>query len=40
MRDIKWHNISGVFKDVDLDKLEGKNLVSKLEYLMASLTRF
>lgn len=39
VRDIKWHNITGTFKDVDLEKLEGKNLVSKIEYLIASLTR-
>jgi len=39
VRDHKWQNITGSFKEVDLDKLEGKNLVSKMEYLMACLTQ-
>ncbi|KAI1284855.1 Mediator of RNA polymerase II transcription subunit 17 [Halotydeus destructor] len=39
VRDIKWQNITGAFKEVALDKLEGRNLVSKMEYLMASLTQ-
>lgn len=40
VRDHKWQNIMGAFKEeVALEKLEGKNLVSKMEYLMASLTQ-
>lgn len=38
VKDSKWQNVTGSFKEVALDHIEGRNLVSKMEYLMASLT--
>lgn len=38
VKDMKWQNITNSFKEVALDKIEGRNLVSKMEFLMASLT--
>lgn len=38
VKDPKWQNVSGSFKEVALEKIEGRNLISKMEYLMASLT--
>ncbi|RWS29273.1 mediator of RNA polymerase II transcription subunit 17-like isoform X1 [Leptotrombidium deliense] len=40
VRDRKWQNVNGRFKEVMWEKIEGKNLVSKIEYLMACLTSF
>ncbi|RWS12809.1 mediator of RNA polymerase II transcription subunit 17-like isoform X2 [Dinothrombium tinctorium] len=40
VKDRKWQNINGGFKEVMWEKIEGKNLVSKIEYLMACLTNF
>lgn len=33
-----WENLGGHFKEVRFDKLEGKNFLNKMEYLMASLS--
>lgn len=38
VKDMKWQNVSGTFKEVALDRLEGRNLISKMEFLMAALT--
>lgn len=34
----KWEHLGGQFRDVRLDKMEGKNFLHKMELLMASLT--
>ncbi|XP_037946657.1 mediator of RNA polymerase II transcription subunit 17 [Teleopsis dalmanni] len=33
-----WENLGGQFKEVRFDKIEGKNFLHKMEFLMASLT--
>jgi len=38
VRDRKWQNLSGNFREVAWEKIEGKNFVNKIEYLMAALT--
>ncbi|KAG8180030.1 hypothetical protein JTE90_026632 [Oedothorax gibbosus] len=38
VRDRKWQNLAGSFREVTLEKMEGKNFLNKLEHLMASLT--
>lgn len=38
VKDMKWQNITNTFKEIALDKIEGRNLASKMEFLMASLT--
>jgi len=34
----KWEHLGGQFRDVRLDKMEGRNFLHKMELLMASLT--
>ena len=34
----KWDNLPGEFKEVRLDKMDGKNLLAKVELLMAAVT--
>ncbi|KAI0208048.1 Mediator of RNA polymerase II transcription subunit 17 [Lamellibrachia satsuma] len=34
----KWQNLGSAFMRVDMDKIEGRNFVNKIEILMASLT--
>lgn len=34
----KWEHLGGAFRDLRLDKMEGKNFLHKMELLMASLT--
>ncbi|XP_013784547.1 mediator of RNA polymerase II transcription subunit 17-like [Limulus polyphemus] len=38
VRDRKWQNLSGSFREVALEKMEGKNFLNKMENLMACLT--
>lgn len=38
VKERKWQNVTGSFKEVALDRIEGRNLIGKMEYLMASLT--
>jgi mediator of RNA polymerase II transcription subunit 17 len=33
-----WENLGGQFKEVRFDKMEGRNFLNKMEFLMASLT--
>ncbi|KAL3873203.1 hypothetical protein ACJMK2_036348 [Sinanodonta woodiana] len=35
----KWHNLTGTFKEVDLNRIDGRNFATKLELIMASVTR-
>ncbi len=39
IRDPKWSHLGGPFKPVHLDKTEGKNIVNKVELLMACFNR-
>lgn len=34
----KWEHLGGQFRDVRLEKMEGRNFLHKMELLMASLT--
>lgn len=38
LKERKWENLGGPFKEVRWDKMEGKNFLNKIELLMASLT--
>ncbi|XP_035232454.1 mediator of RNA polymerase II transcription subunit 17-like [Stegodyphus dumicola] len=38
VRDRKWQNLAGSFREVLWEKMEGRNFMNKLEHLMASLT--
>lgn len=38
VKERKWENLGGGFKEVKWDKMEGKNFLNKMELLMASLT--
>ncbi|KAJ1519309.1 hypothetical protein ONE63_004608 [Megalurothrips usitatus] len=38
VKERKWENLGGCFKEVRWDKMEGKNFLNKMELLMASLT--
>jgi len=38
IRNLKWSNLPDSFQEVNLDKLDGKNLLNKIELLMAALT--
>ena len=38
VKDRKWHNINASFKELDLNKIEGKTIVNKMEYLMSCAT--
>lgn len=38
VKERKWENLGGAFKEVRWDKMEGKNFLNKMELLMASLT--
>ncbi|XP_050542328.1 mediator of RNA polymerase II transcription subunit 17 [Daktulosphaira vitifoliae] len=38
VKERKWENLGGSFKNVRWDKMEGKNFLNKIELLMASLT--
>ena len=35
----KWHNLTGTFKEIDLNRIDGRNFATKLELIMASVTR-
>lgn len=37
VRERKWENLGGSFKEVRWDKMEGKNFLNKMELLMSSL---
>jgi mediator of RNA polymerase II transcription subunit 17 len=38
VKERKWENLGGMFKETRWDKMEGKNFLNKMELLMASLT--
>ncbi|XP_059476360.1 mediator of RNA polymerase II transcription subunit 17 [Neocloeon triangulifer] len=38
VKERKWENLGGSYKEVRWDKMEGKNFLNKMELLMASLT--
>lgn len=38
VQDKKWENLGGAFKEVKLEKMEGKNFLNKMELLMACLS--
>ncbi|XP_075554415.1 mediator complex subunit 17 isoform X2 [Dermacentor variabilis] len=38
VRDRKWHNLSGAFRQVCLARMQGRSFLSKMEHLMAALT--
>lgn len=38
VQDTKWENLGGAFKEIKLDKMEGKNFLNKMELLMACLS--
>ena len=38
VKDRKWENLPAGFKELKLDKMDGKNLLNKLELLMAALS--
>ncbi|XP_073971196.1 mediator complex subunit 17 [Rhodnius prolixus] len=38
VKERKWENLGGAFKEVRWDKMEGRNFLNKMELLMASLT--
>ncbi|CAN8000590.1 unnamed protein product [Ixodes hexagonus] len=38
VRDRKWHNLSGSFREVCLARMQGRSFLSKMEHLMAALT--
>ncbi|CAG2161689.1 unnamed protein product [Oppiella nova] len=40
VRDRKWQNLTGSYREVDWERIEGKNFINKIEYLMASLTNY
>lgn len=37
--DPKWKVVGGDFQDIDLDKIDGRNVAAKLELLMATLSK-
>lgn len=37
--DPKWLNIGGTFKEIDLEQVEGRNLATKLELIMATVNK-
>ena len=39
VRDSKWQNIKKEFKEVKLDRIEGKSFLNKMEILIALSTR-
>ena len=38
VRDVKWSNLPDMFQEVNVDKMDGKNLLNKVELLMAAMT--
>ena len=38
VRDVKWSNLPDHFQEVNIDKMDGKNLLNKVELLMAAMT--
>ncbi|CAG2110486.1 unnamed protein product, partial [Medioppia subpectinata] len=40
VRDRKWQNLTGSYREVDWERIEGKNFINKIEYLMASLANY
>ena len=40
VKDPKWEHLSGSFKEVRWEKMEGRNYLNKMELLMASLTPY
>ena len=40
VRDLKWQNLTGSYREVDWERIEGKNFINKMEYLMASLVNY
>jgi len=38
VKDIKWENLPESFQELKLEKMDGKNLLNKLELLMAALS--
>lgn len=38
VQDKKWENLGGAFREIKLEKMEGKNFLNKLELLMACLS--
>ncbi|CAG2117639.1 unnamed protein product, partial [Medioppia subpectinata] len=36
VRDRKWQNLTGSYREVDWERIEGKNFINKIEYLMAN----
>jgi hypothetical protein len=37
--DPKWLNLSGTFKEIDMDQIEGRNLATKLELILAMVNK-
>ena len=38
IKDIRWSNLPDEFLEVNVDKMDGRNLLNKIELLMAALT--
>ena len=38
IKDAKWSNLPDSFQQVNIEKMDGKNLLNKIELLMAALT--
>lgn len=38
VKDMKWSNLPDTFQEVNMEKMDGKNLLNKIELIMAALT--
>lgn len=38
MKDVRWEQLNASYEEVRLEKIEGRNFLSRMELLMASLT--
>ena len=39
IQDEKWHDLGGPFRQIHLDKMDGRNFVNKVELLMAAFSQ-
>ena len=40
LKDVRWEQLNATYEEVRLEKIEGRNFLSRMELLMASLTYY
>lgn len=40
LKDVRWEQLNATYEEVRLENIEGRNFLSRMELLMASLTHY